>query len=60
MATTSKPICPQCKSPLRLHELAVPRPGPVSSSRLVPKKQWVCSNEDCMYTASQHVHALSR
>jgi hypothetical protein len=58
--TNPNPTCPQCKAPLKLHELAVPRPVPSSTSRLVPKRQWVCSNEDCMYTASQHVHALSR
>jgi len=58
--TNQNPSCPQCKAPLKLHELAVPRPVPSSSTRVVPKRQWVCSNEDCMYTASQHVHSLSR
>jgi hypothetical protein len=57
--TNANPTCPQCKAPLRLRDLAVPRPAQSSAPRLVPKRQWVCSNEDCMYTASQHVHALS-
>ncbi len=57
--TNSKPTCPQCKSPLKLHEMAIPRPVRGSAPRAVPKRQWVCSNEDCMYTANQHVHALS-
>ena len=56
--TNANPTCPQCKAPLRLHELAIPRPA--AAGRHVPKRQWVCSNEDCMYTASQHVHAVSR
>lgn len=54
------PTCPQCKSPLKLHEMAVPRPARAGVPRAVPKKQWVCSDEDCMYTANQHVHALAR
>ena len=58
--TNSKPTCPQCNSLLKLHEMAIPRPVRGSAPRAVPKRQWVCSNEDCMYTASQHVHSLTR
>ncbi len=58
--TTPTPTCPQCTSPLKLHEMAVPRPVRAGAPRAVPKKQWICSNEDCMYTANQHVHALAR
>lgn len=54
--TSSNPTCPQCQAPLRLHELAIPRPASSASGRVIPKRQWVCSNEDCMYTANQHVH----
>ena len=58
--TSPQPSCPQCKAPLKLHEMAVPRPARTGAPRVVPKRQWVCSNEDCMYTANQHVHALAR
>lgn len=55
-----KPTCPRCNAPLKLEALVVPRPAPSSSPRIIPKRLWVCSNDDCMYTASQHVHAFSR
>jgi hypothetical protein len=58
--TNPTPKCPQCSSPLKLHEMAIPRPVRGGAPRAVPKRQWVCSNEDCMYTANQHVHTLSR
>ena len=53
-------MCPQCSSPLKLREMAIPRPAPNGTPRAVPKRQWICSNEDCMYTANQHVYSLSR
>ena len=58
--TNSQPMCPQCSSPLTLREMAIPRPPRNGAPRAVPKRQWVCSNGDCMYTANQHVHTLSR
>ena len=58
--TSSQPTCPQCSSPLKLREMAIPRPPRNGTPRAVPKRQWVCSNGDCMYTANQHVHTLSR
>ena len=57
--TDSQPTCPQCSSPLKLREMAIPRPSPNGTPRAVPKRQWICSNEDCMYTANQHVYSLS-
>jgi hypothetical protein len=44
--TNPNPTCPQCNAPLKLHELAVPRPVPTSTSRLVPKRQ-------CTFTRSR-------
>jgi hypothetical protein len=58
--TESQPTCPQCSAPLKLREMAIPRPAPNGTPRAVPKRQWICSNEDCMYTANQHVYSLSR
>ncbi len=58
--TQETPNCPQCSSPLKLREMAIPRPARNRTPLPVPKRQSVCSNEDCMYTANQHVYSLSR
>jgi hypothetical protein len=59
----SAPICPQCGSPLKLYEAKTPRGGGKSASGgpvLASQKQWICTGEDCMYTANGHVYAQSR
>lgn len=58
MATTG-PICPQCKAVLRLQQTQVPRRGAKDGTvkQVVPHRQWVCSSEECMYTANHHVHS---
>jgi hypothetical protein len=61
VATTSAPKCPQCKSPLTLHEsLARRRKDSDPVKVIIPQRQWICSSETCMYTANHHVHAARR
>ena len=61
VATTSAPKCPQCKSPLTLHEsLARRRKESDPVKVVIPQRQWICSSETCMYTANHHVHAGRR
>ena len=61
VATTSAPKCPQCKSPLTLHEsLARRRRESDPVKVIIPQRQWICSSETCMYTANHHVHAGRR
>jgi hypothetical protein len=61
MATTNAPKCPQCKSPLALHESIARRRRESDPVKVViPQRQWICSSETCMYTANHHVHAGRR